>query len=134
MAVVDIFPRRPHCGKQSRQFRVIRRRQQQREVRSVERREQIEARVGKEAHRRLVDNAVGGEAASEERIKRCGARPVQRNEDRDAPHRIAIENERPVCALRMGQEFGCGIGASSDDNVGVRGRGLTADMTSEVVI
>jgi len=60
------------------------------EMRSAERREQVEASADGLRHGGQMDHAVGGEPP-EQRVERCRSDVVERAEDRDAPQRSTVE-------------------------------------------
>lgn len=78
------------------------------EMRSAERREQVEATADELRHGGQVDHAVGGEPP-EQSVERCRSDVVERAEHGDAPQRSTVEHVEVVrcaCSRRRSIEVG----------------------------
>ncbi len=96
------------------------------EVRSAERRQQIEAGRDELPDRRKVHDAIGREATKQRVDGRCPD-VVERTEHRHAPQGLAVEHVRVVGAFSVLAEPAHGARAAADDHHGIRGRSLVAE-------
>lgn len=102
------------------------------EVRSAERRQQIEAGYDELPDRWKVHDAIGREA-TEQRVD--GRRPggVERAEHRHAPQGLTVEHVRVVGAAGVLAQPSHRGRATADDHHGVRGRSLVTEERPQLI-